>query len=215
MKVILANIENIINSNNKSQILNFAQKDIKNEKKLLQHSLGRFLVDFCLNKFYRIKEYNISIDKTGKPCLDKEINFSISHSKNYAMIALSKTPIGVDIEQIRDRDFKSILNHYNIEKDVNSTEFYQLWTDYEARIKSGLKDNSISYKLDNYILSISSNSTQLEIYEAIIPTDNINPNVLISLKPANIKRKNENTVDAQADNTAILEFLPPLDLKIE
>ena len=215
MKVVLANIENIIHSNNKSQILNFAQKDIKNEKKLLQHSLGRFLLDFCLDKFYGIKEYNISIDKTGKPCLDKDINFSISHSKNYVMIALSKTPIGVDIEQIRDRDFKSILNHYNIEKDANSTEFYQLWTDYEARIKSGLKDKSISYKLDNYILSVSSNSTQLEIYEAIIPTDNINPNVLISLKPANIKRKNENTVDVQADNTAILEFLPPLDLKIE
>ena len=62
MKVILANIEHIINPNNKSQILSFAQKDIKNEKKLLQHSLGRFLVDFCLNKFYRIKEYNISIE---------------------------------------------------------------------------------------------------------------------------------------------------------
>ena len=210
MKLIYTYINNI----NPDIIRDFAQKEIKNQRKFIQHAMGRFLSDIGLKQFYGVNEYNISIDTKGKPYIDKNINFSITHSKDIVAVGFSKDIIGVDIEYIKPRDYKSILNHYNIDREVNDGEFYQIWTDYEARIKSGL-DSSVSFRLDNYILSVSSNSTQLAIYEAEIPTDKSIPSELISLKLVKESSKNENTVDKHAANTAISDCLPPLDLKIE
>ena len=210
MKLIYTRINNI-----KPEIVRrFAQKEIKNEKKLIQHASGRCLLDYGLKHFYDINSYDIKIDKKGKPYINSDINFSISHSKDIVLVGFSKDFIGVDIEFMKKRDFKSILEHYNITKELSKIEFYQLWTDYEARYKSGLSD-SVSFKLGDYIFSVSSNNTQLEIYEAAIPTDKSIPSELISLKLVKDSKKNENTVDKHAANTAISDCLPPLDLKIE
>ncbi|AWG22182.1 hypothetical protein FFWV33_11995 [Flavobacterium faecale] len=73
------------------------------------------------------------------------IHFNISHAEDYAMIALSKTEIGVDIEYIeKDFEFESlipvIINASEEEVLEKSTDkkrdFYAAWTRKEAVVKA-------------------------------------------------------------------------------
>ncbi|WP_185731403.1 4'-phosphopantetheinyl transferase family protein [Larkinella rosea] len=71
--------------------------------------------------------------------------YNVSHSGDWALIALSKTAVGVDIEKI-DRDFRyqdilpesfSPQEQAFIEKSPDPrTRFYQLWTRKEALVKA-------------------------------------------------------------------------------
>lgn len=97
------------------------------------------------------KEFNIDpceirfrIDKNGKPYTESApVHFSISHSKNIAVCAISDKPVGIDIEFIRDvnlniakRQFAPDEARYVFEKwDLSKRRFFEVWTRKEAYVK--------------------------------------------------------------------------------
>jgi len=101
----------------------------------------------------------------GKPALgDKKIDFNISHSGDYALIAIAhERRVGIDVESVRqDIEFENIADRYFSPKEVSelmvfppeqrATAFFNCWTRKEAYIKAhGL---GLSLALDSFDVSL-------------------------------------------------------------
>lgn len=131
----------------------------------IQHKVGRTMLNYLLKNKYHI-EPNI-LEKDGKPYLENNtIYFNISHSNKLVGIAFDKNNIGLDIEIIKPRNYKSILKHFNINEEITEKEFFQMWTVYEAEYKSGIQDKTLSFEYENYMISISFESKNgLNLYK--------------------------------------------------
>lgn len=105
-----------------------------------------------------------SIDKNGKPGLlaseaDAPLQFSLSHSGNWALVAVSTMPVGVDIERIRPvanlpRMIERICTQAERQQlqrcmpDRQRAEFFRIWTAKEAALKAagcGLRVNPSTF----------------------------------------------------------------------
>lgn len=100
----------------------------------------------------------INTTKNKKPYLPlfPNVFFNISHSKNYAIIAISKNPLGIDIEYINcDFVFNDMVSSVCNENEMNALNssfnkhltFYKLWTRKEAIVKAtgtGIDDTLIN-----------------------------------------------------------------------
>lgn len=77
------------------------------------------------------------VSKHGKPSV-RGLEFNMSHSAAYAVIATSSAPVGVDIEQIRaDIDWAAIGRRFlNVRNVASREEFFSLWTEREAYAKA-------------------------------------------------------------------------------
>lgn len=89
----------------------------------------------------------LDIDANKKPYLPSHplIFFNVSHAGDYAIIGISKSPIGVDVEyNNKDFDYQEILpnifNKIEIDQIFNSKvkhhTFYKFWTRKEAIVKA-------------------------------------------------------------------------------
>jgi phosphopantetheinyl transferase len=93
------------------------------------------------------REIEIYDTPNGKPMLrnDAGIHFSISHSRDVAMVAVTRVaPVGVDIEQIRAvPNAEAIIRRFFTDEDAaiivasdnRELRFAEAWTRAEARIK--------------------------------------------------------------------------------
>ena len=83
---------------------------------------------------------NSQIKRTenGKPYTDG-IHFSITHTGDTALIAISDFPVGIDAEIVRARNFSSVLKRFpgreQLEIGGSEIEFLRHWTVREAYIK--------------------------------------------------------------------------------
>ena len=111
----------------------------KNNKSILkeeQHQIGRFLVDSIAKYIYKIENREIEIINKKPKFKYSNMNFNISHSNNIILVAFDKNPIGVDIEEMKDRNFEELSKRYCKNGEKFSKEiFYKFWTEYEAGIK--------------------------------------------------------------------------------
>ena len=112
-----------------------------------------------------------AIGKNGKPYFkeNKNFHFNISHSKNAIAVAVSNTEIGVDIEKLRNADFRVCDRFFTeTEKEYvgyDNRRFFEIWTKKEAYIKlNGLalknfkeaqSDNIFSTEIEDYIISVA------------------------------------------------------------
>lgn len=80
----------------------------------------------------------------GKPLLPDRTPFNITHAGDYAVLALSTKPVGVDLERIRPVDWQKIAErffhpeeraHLLSAKDP-LTEFFRIWTLKESYLKA-------------------------------------------------------------------------------
>ncbi len=117
-----------------------------------QSVLGEMLVRKAINELSGMNESEIKFARTenGKPYLvNSDIKFSISHSKEYVVCAVSSDEIGVDVEKIRTVEAR-ITNISCTETDkeyIFGTEkkdtldaemierFFEVWTTKEAYFK--------------------------------------------------------------------------------
>ena len=191
-------------------------------KKKLQSALGRHLAKEVARVFYDVENTEIIVVNNKPKFKNLDLCFNISHSNNIVAVAFDTIPLGLDVEHMKERNFKLLLERYNIDSD-DKEFFYQFWTEYEASIKiqSEIKQK-LCFKLkEDYMLSLFSSNpdegikTKLKIYEVISPTESIMPNELINLKLVQANNAKENTLVAQERITASFDFLTPLDLKIE
>lgn len=112
-----------------------------------KHLLGQFC---CLKSwlmlqqlteqcgYNRIQEY-FRYNPNGKPFWENGPYFSISHCKAGIAVALSDTPVGIDVETIRHADedlIKRTMNAAERELIQTDRDFIRLWTKKEAAVKA-------------------------------------------------------------------------------
>ena len=83
--------------------------------------------------------------KNGKPLLaNSNVYFNLSHSSDWVVCAVGKNEIGIDVEELRQTDYKDIYGAFaeteirllnNLESNARGTTFYKLWTLKESYIK--------------------------------------------------------------------------------
>ena len=123
----------------------------------------------------RERDVTVVYDDHGKPVLQDHphLHFSLSHSGEWAVCALSDVPVGVDVELIRPIDAARLVNRWlpaeqaaEWETDPSIERFFKLWTRRESLLKaqgvglSGVGTASEDgfyfreYALDGYALTL-------------------------------------------------------------
>ena len=165
MEIFIINLDSA--SNIETKLLDsFRQKNISDEKYKRAHSFSYLMLNRILKDVYGINNSEIEF-VNKKPFLkNRKKYFSISHSKEYVVIAISDSDCGVDIEQIKKRDYKSISKRMGFA--IESLEFfYRNWTKYEAEYKLGGNSQKHDYAIiaDYMLCAVSQNSLEkFEIY---------------------------------------------------
>lgn len=108
---------------------------LKEEDRLL--SLGTGLMLKTVLKISSDDE--IKYNEHGKPYLEHGAHFSISHSGNIAVLAVSEDEIGVDTEKLRPPE-KAVIRRCFTEEEAERAQasaesFTRLWTEKEAVLK--------------------------------------------------------------------------------
>ena len=146
----------------------FGHKNFSNQKKKTEHCFSYLMLDRILKEVYKVNERGIEFIN-GKPCLKtQEKFFSISHSGEYILIGFSDYECGVDIEQIKNRNYQAIAERMQFQAETPE-DFYKEWTKYEAEYKLGGRNKcktvfQTSYY--NYVITAVSENNQekFEIY---------------------------------------------------
>ena len=77
-------------------------------------------------------------NENGKPYFTNGPYFNISHSGRYVLMAVSTAEIGVDIEEIKNKDMSSLVRIFNeaeAKMIKEHSDFYYLWCAKESLIK--------------------------------------------------------------------------------
>lgn len=109
---------------------------------ILKVLLGRYL---SLNP----ADIKLTYNQHAKPIIEnvslKTVNFNVSHSGNWILMAIALNPIGIDIEYVNTSftyqnllDFSfNVAEKHEIEKaEFRHQQFYKLWTRKEALLKA-------------------------------------------------------------------------------
>ncbi len=103
-------------------------------------------VKLCLKQLYK-KDFDLYYNN-GKPfVVNEEIFISISHTGKDIVIAISEKEVGIDIEQIKLRNYQKIADKFLKKKVSSLDEFYCEWTKYEAKFKHG-GENGVFFTKD-------------------------------------------------------------------
>lgn len=126
-----------------------------------------------------ISPKNIVFEATanGKPYIKNypDFHFNISHTACAIAVALSNSPIGIDIEKIRKADLRVAKRFFTPEENEyisaenSDTRFFEIWTQKESYIKkngltmSSIKacnsDNIHTFAEKGYIISVCADNT--------------------------------------------------------
>ena len=167
MKIYIADIDNISKDSQKiakylselgpDEIARY--KSINREIRKLQFLIGHAIL------------HNVSTQKKFT---------SITHKDNLVLVAISDTPIGIDIENTSVvRDFKNFGEIMGIQPTSNGDEFYKNFTRTEALYKIGPQKSPIFlswYKIDSFMVCIA--STQAFSVPTLTPFGDVNPDLL-------------------------------------
>ena len=113
---------------------------------LLRHALKE--QDIC--------NFQVLTDKNGKPYLQGlPVHFSLSHSGEFVLCAISEAAVGCDIQQIKSTDLR-LARRYFTPEEIRLTEsapalFYRLWVLKESFGKaqgSGLNERVLRREFD-------------------------------------------------------------------
>ncbi|MBR1969751.1 MAG: hypothetical protein IKA17_05305 [Clostridia bacterium] len=117
---------------------------------------------------------DIEIKRTqnGKPYTDENVFFSLSHTENFIICAVSDFEIGIDAEKMRCVEKRGIISKkfLKIENELSDKEFLELWTKHESKIKfygkklfSSLDEaeiNTHTFMIEDYIVSVCAENTE-------------------------------------------------------
>ncbi len=139
--------------------------NFKNEKSKKPRIIADMIARTAISDFCNIKREDIlfSLSDSGKPyCSNADVHFSISHSADKVICAVSDKPVGADIELIRKINFRAADRFATNEEkkyiDQNTENFFRIWTLKEAYFKcigSGLnsKIKNISFTVNSDLIS--------------------------------------------------------------
>lgn len=108
-------------------------------KRMKQHMFTELLVYYALNQYQRLDKLVLTYDKFGKPVYDNLYTVSISHTKDIIAIAVSKHPVGIDIQYMESKFLRlasKILSTDELkifdEQDDKVLCFFKYWTAKES-----------------------------------------------------------------------------------
>ena len=108
---------------------------VDNPTPQMQHATGRRLICSVLG----CREEDIRIAPDGKPFLPNSPHFNISHSGGMVLLAVcEESPVGCDVEPANRTAKNEAAIRAKLFPGEDDVPFLQLWTAYEARLKSGL-----------------------------------------------------------------------------
>ena len=148
----------------------FDYKKYNNYDKNVIHCLSYLMVNRILREIYHIGDCEI-VFHLNKPILKSgRKHFSISHSGGYIAIGFSDYNCGIDIEEIKERNYRAISEKMGFKSD-SLEEFYKNWTEYEAMYKFNESNENISKyysELGSYILTAVCANTdeKFELYKS-------------------------------------------------
>lgn len=158
MNIYYIDIEEFKRNHDKDFLSEYADKEFKNEKRFYEYTIGRYLVKNVAKKIYKIEDCEIILNENDKPVFkNSDLHFSISHSKDYAVVCFDINQCGIDIEFIKERNFKKISQYYG-KNIATSDEFYKYWTFKEAsyKLSEEVKDSYCTIFKNNYCLTVVS-----------------------------------------------------------
>lgn len=128
------------------------------EEDYINSLTGWYLLKNFLEEDYKIKlnDYEIQFNQYGKPYIEENIHFNISHSNNFIVIIISKSNCGIDVEMINNRQLsKRLVNKIlssNEKREIkNDEDLIKLWTRKEAYLKkegTGILLSKLSDNID-------------------------------------------------------------------
>lgn len=163
---------NIAKMNLLNQMINLItlekQKKLKTIKHLpsVQQTLaGELLVRavICHKLGWGNSDIEFYYNDYGKPglCHAKDFHFNLSHSGNWAVMALSSKDVGIDIEKVLPLDL-SIAEHFFSSHECNNLNslttslqldyFFEIWTLKESYIK--MNGQGLSIALDSFSIQL-------------------------------------------------------------
>ena len=102
---------------------------IVSEKVRLENTVSTILKNKYIGNYY--------LNEHGKPLSDS-LCFNIAHSHGLIVLGIDESPLGVDLEKIREyrSDLKSYISNEDEFKYINSDKsFFEIWTAKEALVK--------------------------------------------------------------------------------
>lgn len=108
-----------------------------------RYILGKFFLRMILSKMLSITPSAIQFfrNENNRPYCIEGLEFNISHSGNFIVIAISPQLVGIDIELINnDFEYESILidcfTFLELSQVDNANDFYKFWTRKESILKA-------------------------------------------------------------------------------
>lgn len=107
----------------------------------------RLFIESCFDRYMEfvkgIKRESLVVSSgvNNKPYFKNypEVRFSMSHSGDYVLLAMSHTEVGIDIEKIRELDYKALAERYYTGGEVAKADtlenYFKVWTAKEAYLK--------------------------------------------------------------------------------
>ena len=104
-----------------------------------EQRFARVLLQETIAECFGAKEYFPAFDEEGRPCWKGGICWSITHKFPWIAVAVSKYPVGIDLEMLVERD-TALFSFFSREEweilgSCDWLRFYMLWTAKEAVIK--------------------------------------------------------------------------------
>jgi 4'-phosphopantetheinyl transferase len=156
------------------------RNDLDFTRSLAGEALARFLLSQKTGKNSR--QIIFKINEKGKPSITgpEQIHFNISHSGKWVTVAVSNAEVGIDIELIREPQFRIAERYFSEEElaDLNKLTgankvnyFFDLWTLKESFLKllgrgltRSLGSFTIRKEKDNFRLKYSLDQNDQNIY---------------------------------------------------
>jgi len=141
------------------------------EKDRNRFRVARTSLRTILGRYLRLPPAALEFSQTeyGKPFLKnssaKDLRFNLSHSRDVALIAVTRgQDVGVDVEYMRpDFATKEVAKHFfsprerddlsNVPGELQTGAFYNCWTRKEAYIKA--RGEGVSLQLDSFDVSLA------------------------------------------------------------
>lgn len=151
-----------MNETRKETVKNLLVPQKQKLKIAADHICRKAISEFC---GISANDIEFAVSEHGKPFVKGlDVYFSISHSGDYAVCAISDKEIGIDIEQIRKTNFKASKKFAcETEQDYISTHadgFFEIWTLKEAYFKCigtglGADIKTVTFDIDDNGISCS------------------------------------------------------------
>ncbi len=118
------------------------------------------------------RDIEIKRTENGKPYSEEKVFFSLSHTENFIVCAVSDFEIGIDAEKMRrvQKREKIAKKFLKTEKLLSDKEFLELWTKHESKVKfygkklfnsfENSQINTHTFMIEDYIVSVCAQAVE-------------------------------------------------------